>query len=65
MTEETVWRRLWEEIDKAREDLWKSEAAAQEQFFKAIRRAIETYAKEVNPDDFDEYGVHRETQGGR
>ena len=60
MTEkETPWSRLWAAIDRAREELWAAEAAAHKAFFKAVRDAIEAYAREVDPDSFDEYGQHR------
>lgn len=65
MTEDTPWSRLWTIIDRAMKELWDAEAAAQEAFFKAVRRAIEEYAQEVDPDSFDEYGIHREHEGGR
>ena len=66
MTEEaTPWRRLWDAIDRARKELWDAEATAQEAFFKTVRRAIEEYGQDVDPEAFDEYGLPRETQGGR
>ena len=60
MTEETTaWRRMWDAIDRARKELWDAEARAYEEFFKAIRIAITTYAREVDPESFDEYGQPR------
>ena len=60
MTEEaTAWSRLWEAIEAAKDELWAAEAKAQEGFFKAVRLAITEYAREVDPDSFDEYGQHR------
>lgn len=56
MTEELAWRRLWDSIKGAREELWDAEAKAQEVFFTALRRALEEYAREVDPDSVDEYG---------
>lgn len=63
MTEEKSWRVLWDSIDAAREELWESEAEAQKNFFKSLRIAIEKYAREVDPDSFDECGQPIETMG--
>lgn len=60
MTEEdTPWARMWANINRAREELWDAEAKAQEVFFTDLRRALEEYARKVDPDGFDEYGQPR------
>ena len=59
MNEETPWRRLWDSIERAKEELWAAEAQAYQAFLIALRRALEAYAREVDPDSFDEYGQPR------
>jgi len=59
VTEESALRRLIVAMDRAREELWDVEAKAQNVFFMALRRAVVEYAREVDPDSFDQYGQPR------
>ena len=59
MTEKSAWRRLIVAMDRAREELWDAEAKAQNVFFIALRSAVEEYAREVDPDSFNQYGQSR------
>ena len=57
MTEElSPWRRLWEAIEAAKDELWAAEAKAQETFFIKVRLALSEYGREVDPEAFDDYG---------
>ena len=56
MTEATPWRRMWDAIERAKDELWAAEAAAYERYLIALRVAISEYGREVDPEGFDEYG---------
>lgn len=56
MTESTHWRRLWDEIDAAMDQLATSQGKVMTEFLKRVRVAVTRYGEEVDPSSFDDLG---------